>query len=144
MIYQCSQCQFIFERRADTILCPNCGKYSVYIEGVFANNLLLMFSPCNTSEEIATLRQAFSNLALIQSEPLQQLQIPILRLQQALSPREAYFAEGELVLKQQAVGRISKENITKFPPCVPIVTIGEMITEEAVSLLDKDFVEVVK
>ncbi len=29
MIYQCSQCQFIFERRADTILCPNCGKYSV-------------------------------------------------------------------------------------------------------------------
>ncbi len=29
MIYECRLCNFIFERRADTILCPNCGKYSV-------------------------------------------------------------------------------------------------------------------
>ena len=29
MIYECKLCNFIFERRADTILCPNCGRYSV-------------------------------------------------------------------------------------------------------------------
>lgn len=29
MIYKCSQCEFVFERRGDTIQCPNCGKYSV-------------------------------------------------------------------------------------------------------------------
>ncbi len=29
MIYECRLCNFIFERRADTILCPVCGKYSV-------------------------------------------------------------------------------------------------------------------
>ena len=29
MIYECRLCNFIFERRADTIICPVCGKYSV-------------------------------------------------------------------------------------------------------------------
>ncbi len=29
MIYKCSLCEFIFERRGETIQCPNCGKYSV-------------------------------------------------------------------------------------------------------------------
>ncbi|MBQ7791971.1 MAG: hypothetical protein IJ367_00555, partial [Clostridia bacterium] len=70
--------------------------------------------------------------------------IPILQLDQTLSPREAYFAEGEVIPKEKAVGRVSKENITQFPPCVPIVTIGETFTEEAIALLEKDFVEVVK
>lgn len=29
MIYICSHCQFIFERRGETIQCPHCGKYAV-------------------------------------------------------------------------------------------------------------------
>lgn len=29
MIYECRLCNFIFERRADTLICPVCGKYSV-------------------------------------------------------------------------------------------------------------------
>lgn len=29
MIYKCSLCEFVFERRGETIQCPNCGKYSV-------------------------------------------------------------------------------------------------------------------
>ncbi len=119
-------------------------KYSICIEGVFGNNLLLMFSPCNTLEEMKILREAFFGLSLVEKELVKKIRTPILRLKQTLSPREAYFAEGELVSKEKAVGRISKENITQFPPCVPLVTIGETITEEAVTLLGKDYVQVVK
>ncbi|MBO5408555.1 MAG: DegT/DnrJ/EryC1/StrS family aminotransferase [Clostridia bacterium] len=119
-------------------------KNSIYIEGVFANNLLFMFSPCNTSEEMELLWRTFSLLSLEKTEQMRQYQIPILQLQQGLSPREAYFAEGEFVPKERAVGRISKENITRFPPCVPIVTIGEIITEEACFWIEKDVLEVVK
>ncbi len=122
-------------------------KEAIYVEGVFANNLLLMFSPCNTIEEIKRLQKAFLNLSIQKdqkNEPKEKNKIPILHLQQALSPREAYFAEGEVVPKHQAIGRVSKENITRFPPCVPIVTIGEIITEEACFWMEQDFVEVVK
>lgn len=29
MIYNCSHCDFTFERKGDTIQCPNCGRYGV-------------------------------------------------------------------------------------------------------------------
>ena len=119
-------------------------QFSIYAEGVFGNNLLLMFSPCNTVEEIKILEKAFLSLDLIVEEAKHQNVVPVLRLEQKLSPREAYFAQGEFLPKEKAVGRVSKENITRFPPCIPIVTIGEVLTEEALSLIEKDVIEVVK
>ena len=103
-----------------------------------------MFSPCNTVEEIKILEKAFLSLDLIVEEAKHQNVVPVLRLEQKLSPREAYFAQGEFLPKEKAVGRVSKENITRFPPCIPIVTIGEVLTEEALSLIEKDVIEVVK
>lgn len=119
-------------------------QHHIYVEGAFGNNLLLMFSPCNTPGELTLLRDALLQLSLQPSGQKVEKSTPILRLRQALSPREAFFAEGEIIPKKQAVGRVSKENITQFPPCVPLVTLGEVFSEEAVCALDKDYVEVVK
>ena len=54
-----------------------------------------------------------------------------------VTPREAFIAKGEIVDIKSSVGRISKENITVFPPCVPIIAAGEILTEEAVYHLSK-------
>lgn len=140
LLVNCDNC----ELSATTIQKELEEKYSIYIEGVFGNNLLLMFSPCNTLEELNVLEKALFSLSLEEKEHVKKISTPILRLIQTLSPREAYFAKGELVPKEKAVGRVSKENITQFPPCVPLVTVGETFTEEAVLLLEKDYVEVVK
>ncbi len=117
--------------------------YKIYAEGVFGNNLLLMFSPCNTVEEIKLLSKAFLQLDWPKKETTV-TKYPLLKLPQGMSPREAYFAPGEWVFTKQAVGRISKENITRFPPCVPLVTVGEKLTEESVGLIPKDRIYVVK
>lgn len=140
LLLNCSQCNLSASQIQKILE----DQYSIYIEGVFGDNLLLMFSPCNTEEELSILSQALLSLPLKQSNRKTLTEIPILRLSQGLSPREAYFAEGEMVSKEQAVGRVSKENITRFPPCVPMVTIGEIITKEAVGYLDRDFIEVVR
>ncbi len=116
--------------------------YKIYAEGVFGNNLLLMFSPCNTVEEIKILSKALSEFTWERKTAVK-TEYPLLKLSQAMSPRDAYFADGEWVPAREAVGRISKENITRFPPCVPIVTIGEKLSEEAVGLIAKDAVYVV-
>ncbi|MBQ7950258.1 MAG: aminotransferase class I/II-fold pyridoxal phosphate-dependent enzyme [Clostridia bacterium] len=118
-------------------------KHAIYIEGVFGNNLLFMFSPCNRTEEVELLQQALLSVDLL-PENKKTPAVPVLKLTQQMSPREAYFSEGEVIPAKKAVGRVSKENITQFPPCVPLVTIGEKLTEEAVSYLDRDFIEVVK
>ena len=47
-------------------------------------------------------------------------------------PRDAYFAEGEHVFIREAKGRISKGVICPYPPGIPYVNPGELITEDIV------------
>ncbi len=118
--------------------------YRIYIEGVFGNNLLFLFSPCNEVSQIRLLFEAFSKKTWQEISPRNLHQIPCFPLEQKLSPKEAFFAPGERVSRKDAVGRVSKENITRFPPCVPLVTVGEVFNEEVIACLDCDTVEVVK
>jgi lysine decarboxylase len=47
----------------------------------------------------------------------------------ALSMRDAYFAETEMVAAAQAVGRISADLIAPYPPGVAVVAPGELLTK---------------
>ena len=52
-----------------------------------------------------------------------------------MSPRDAFFADNETVNADHAVGRVSAELIAPYPPGVPVLAPGELITAEAVSSL---------
>jgi len=52
--------------------------------------------------------------------------------QRAASMREAYFAETEMVLAANAVGRISADLIAPYPPGVAVVAPGELLTRQIV------------
>ncbi|NEY36264.1 ornithine decarboxylase [Streptomyces sp. PRKS01-65] len=58
-----------------------------------------------------------------------------LELEQAMLPREAFFAPVEHVPAERAAGRIAAELISPYPPGVPVVAPGEVITEEVVDYL---------
>lgn len=53
----------------------------------------------------------------------------------ALSPRTAFFAEHESVPTVGAIGRVSAELIAPYPPGVPVLAPGELVTAEAVESL---------
>lgn len=50
-------------------------------------------------------------------------------------PREAFFTETEIVSIDEAKGRVAAQNITPYPPGIPIVTYGERITEEVLEAI---------
>ncbi|HEX9520570.1 MAG TPA: ornithine decarboxylase, partial [Streptosporangiaceae bacterium] len=52
-----------------------------------------------------------------------------------LSPREAFFADNETVPATAAAGRISAELIAPYPPGVPVLAPGELITAAAIESL---------
>jgi arginine decarboxylase len=52
-----------------------------------------------------------------------------------LAPREAFFAANETVPAGAAVGRVSAELIAPYPPGVPVLAPGELITATAVEAL---------
>jgi arginine/lysine/ornithine decarboxylase len=65
---------------------------------------------------------------------------PQIRSDAPMLPRDAFFASTEAVPFRKAVGRISAELVTPYPPGIPAVAPGELYTEENVSYLEA-FVE---
>jgi len=60
-----------------------------------------------------------------------------LRTEQAMIPRDAFFAQTELVNPQDAVGRVSAELVTPYPPGIPAVAPGELYNEAIVDYLEE-------
>jgi lysine decarboxylase len=55
--------------------------------------------------------------------------------EQALCPREAFFADTETVAWSDAAGRVSAELIAPYPPGIPVLSPGERITQTALAAL---------
>jgi arginine/lysine/ornithine decarboxylase len=58
-----------------------------------------------------------------------------LQLEPAMLPRDAFFAAKETITADQAVGRICAEQITPYPPGIPVIIPGERITAELLDYL---------
>lgn len=54
-----------------------------------------------------------------------------------MTPRQAFWAEKKVVSKDLAVNQISGENICPYPPGIPLIMAGEIITKEALDYLEK-------
>ncbi|MER6571258.1 aminotransferase class I/II-fold pyridoxal phosphate-dependent enzyme [Streptomyces sp. NPDC001093] len=82
------------------------------------------------------MRSLVENANSIERRPAFRLPEPrALELEQAVLPREAFFGPTEQVPAERAAGRISAEMISPYPPGVPVVAPGEVITEEVLDFL---------
>jgi arginine decarboxylase len=55
----------------------------------------------------------------------------------AVPPRQAFFAAAETVPLEEAVGRTSAELVAPYPPGIPVLAPGELITGQTLSTLEE-------
>lgn len=70
--------------------------------------------------------------------PAPEVRVPApgeLELEQVMLPREAFFGPADHVPADDAVGRIAAETVSPYPPGVPAVLPGEVITQPVVDYL---------
>jgi arginine/lysine/ornithine decarboxylase len=109
------------------------------------HHLTFIISLGNTEADIDNLVKAFINLEermkkrkggekrdKILGYSFVDLPLPI-----ALTPREAFFSMGEMVSREKAKNRISAELICPYPPGIPILMPGEIITPDALDYLEQ-------
>lgn len=60
------------------------------------------------------------------------------RPETAMTPREAFFAPAERVSAERAAGRISAETAAPYPPGIPAIAPGEVITEPLLRALQAE------
>jgi arginine/lysine/ornithine decarboxylase len=59
------------------------------------------------------------------------------RTEQAVLPRDAFFAPTDLVSARKASGRVSAELVTPYPPGIPAIAPGETYTEAIIDYLQE-------
>lgn len=85
---------------------------------------------------VEALRALVEKADSIERQPPVRLPEPsALELEQAMLPREAFFAPVEHVPVERAAGRISAEMISPYPPGVPVICPGEVVTAEVLDYL---------
>jgi arginine decarboxylase len=116
------------------------NRFGVVAELPSLRHLTFIISLGNTREDIDRLVWAFSELATNHAED-KYLELPSIDppteilTQMAITPRQADRARHTNVSIDDAVGKISAESICPYPPGIPVLIPGEIITKEALEYL---------
>ncbi len=101
-------------------------------------NLLCLVTLGDTKKEmnllinaLTRMSQAYDSEATVTIPNVKAPEIPAL----AMSPRDAFYAETEVIPLAQAHDRISAEFIMVYPPGIPIFIPGEVITEDNIKYI---------
>ncbi|PWI59026.1 arginine decarboxylase [Sulfoacidibacillus thermotolerans] len=115
-------------------------KYNIEVELSDLYNVLCVISFGDTEENIAALISAIAEIAnreLLQHHHKIQIVVPSTPVL-AMSPREAFYAETEVVQLRDAIGRIIADVIKVYPPGIPILLPGEIVTADNVEFIEEN------
>ncbi|MCP6684107.1 aminotransferase class I/II-fold pyridoxal phosphate-dependent enzyme [Bacillus nakamurai] len=116
--------------------------YNIEVELSDLYNILCIFTPGDRADDADRLVNALAEIskrasanefAHKQTEVLLP-EIPLL----AMTPRDAFYANTEIVPLKESAGRIIAEFVMVYPPGIPIFIPGEIITEENISYIFKN------
>lgn len=104
-------------------------------------NILALISIGTTKENVNKLIKAIEVIAKKHKKDVKLNKIDLKQIMPTvkLNPRKAFYAQKESVDIKDSINRISGESIMAYPPGIPIVSPGEIITKEIV-----DYIEVLK
>ncbi|BAZ43921.1 Orn/Lys/Arg decarboxylase [Chondrocystis sp. NIES-4102] len=116
-------------------------QFKVTCELPLLHHLCFIISLGNNQDDIKQLVEALTSLSegKINSPPLTNIPQPITINQQpiTISPRDAYFAPTQTIPISQASDRLCGELICPYPPGIPLLMPGEIITPVAINYLQQ-------
>jgi len=114
-------------------------EYAIQLELCETNHVLAIISLGDDRQGILKLVAAMTEIAGKHPGTGRNGRLPFGPLLQKIvvemSPRDAYFSDKELISLKNAVGRIAGESIMAYPPGIPIISPGELITCEVINVL---------
>jgi len=106
--------------------------YSVDVELSDFINILAIITYANMKEDIDRLLDALKDISKKNIEGIElinEINLPELP-DYIMSPRQAYFSTNKVIPWSQAKGEIAGEMIAPYPPGIPVIYPGELVTEQ--------------
>ncbi|CAM3508371.1 aminotransferase class I/II-fold pyridoxal phosphate-dependent enzyme [Hydrogenibacillus schlegelii] len=107
-------------------------------------NVLFLFSLADGDDAVRRLKDALRRLSEAHRQNGARKPKPILLPEMpalALSPRDAFYAETERVPLEEAADRIMAEFILVYPPGIPVVMPGEILTQDNIDYIRANLAE---
>lgn len=111
--------------------------FDIQVELGDMNNILALISLGTTKEDIDKLINALEIIAMISNKNIKKKSIKIKQINPIvkINPREAFYANKQSVNINDCVNKISGESIMAYPPGIPVVAPGELITQEIIDYI---------
>lgn len=119
-------------------------RYNLEVEMSDMYNILCLVTTGDDRDTVGTLLEAMRELSqqYYQKNAAKELIIKIPEIPQlSLTPRDAFYAETEVIPFKESAGRIIAEFIYVYPPGIPILLPGEVISQKNIEYI-VDHVEV--
>lgn len=112
-------------------------RYNIEVELSDMYNILALITPGDSRETVDTLLEALREMsAQFENNEAKELVVKIPEIPQlSLTPRDAFYAETEIVPFKESAGRIIAEFIYVYPPGIPILLPGEVISQENIDYI---------
>ncbi|MBD0379265.1 aminotransferase class I/II-fold pyridoxal phosphate-dependent enzyme [Paenibacillus sedimenti] len=112
--------------------------YNIEVEMSDMYNILCLITPGDTQENVDTLLDALRKLSHVNDDvtDVKEVVIKVPAIPQlTLTPRDAFYGETETIPFKDAADRIIAEFIYVYPPGIPILLPGEVITQELIDYI---------
>ncbi|MEZ7893472.1 MAG: aminotransferase class I/II-fold pyridoxal phosphate-dependent enzyme [Candidatus Wallbacteria bacterium] len=121
-------------------------KHNIQIEKTTFNTISILMTIGATNSKInrlflalESIEKSSGNVTLHKDKILSEFKMTLSEMK--FRPRDAFYCQGEKVLLKEAKNRISTAMIVPYPPGIPLLVPGQLITEEIVNTLEiyKDY-----
>ena len=122
-------------------------KFRIEPEYTSKDWVLLMFSPQNQDKDFQRIKDALGYMVKVFNKldnkklKMQDFKTHSFEIQKALSLKQAMFCASKRVKTKDSMGKISASSITTYPPGVPIVMPGEVLSKELINWLISDNID---
>jgi len=118
------------------------NRYHIQVEMADPFHVLVIVSIGDRRDDLNRLVEALREISKEYSgtakpSALEEVGIPLFMNEAILTPREAFFADHHYVEVEKAIGCISSEIVTVYPPGIPLLIPGEVVTQEVLDYLKR-------
>lgn len=107
----------------------------IQAEMSFAGGVVLILSPFNLEEDFKKIYIAFKELDLDILRDNQYQNYYNVIPTKVLEPYEVFNKDYEYIEISKSIGKIAKESLIPYPPGIPLICVGEIISKEAIDII---------
>ena len=115
-------------------------KEKIQCEMGFLRGVVLILSPFNKEKDFQKIYEALLKINFEAIKYYGNIESFNINTKKVFEPFEVFKKDYELIRLENSIGKIAKEAIVPYPPGIPLVCQGELITEDAINIV-KNYLE---